>query len=281
MPALKSHQSSATTKLLLIGDSGSGKTGSLCALAARGYNLRIIDVDNGLDVLQKLLMNPESEYFKADAKAVERVQFVTITDPVKIVAGRPVPIKATQWQRAVSLCAKWEEREGDKVVCDLGPITSWTSQDVLVIDSLSLLSIAALNFILALNGRLGQHPHQSDWGQGQTLVEGFMQMLYDESVKCNVIIMAHIKHIGEEGGPLRGYPNTLGQALPPKIGRYFNNILMVQSVGQGKATKRKIVTVPTGLVELKNSDPLSVKPEYDLTWGLADYFDAVRGESAK
>jgi hypothetical protein len=51
MPNLANHQSSNFTKLLLIGDSGSGKTGSLTSLVAAGYKLRIWDFDNGLDPL--------------------------------------------------------------------------------------------------------------------------------------------------------------------------------------------------------------------------------------
>jgi hypothetical protein len=51
MPNLKDHQSSQFTKLLLIGDSGSGKTGALTSLVGAGYKLRIWDFDNGLDPL--------------------------------------------------------------------------------------------------------------------------------------------------------------------------------------------------------------------------------------
>ena len=59
MPALSDHQSSQTTKMLFIGDSGSGKTGALASLAAAGYNLRILDVDNGVDILANLLRDPQ------------------------------------------------------------------------------------------------------------------------------------------------------------------------------------------------------------------------------
>jgi hypothetical protein len=159
----------------------------------------------------------------------------------------------------------------------LGPITTWGQKDILVIDSLTMLSTAALNMILSMNGRLGQRPHQSDWGDGQQLVEGLLQMLYDEGVQCNVIVCCHITFIGEDGGPIRGYPNTLGKALPPKVGRYFNTALMARTVGQGTMQKRKILTNTSGVIELKNTAPLRVQAEYDLSDGLAKYFEAVRG----
>jgi AAA domain len=266
---LSMHQSAETTKLLLLGDSGSGKTGALASLANAGFNLRIIDLDNGLDVLRNLLGDAKSPYAK---DAISRVEFVTITDPMKNVASRLQPTKATAWQRAVGLLGDWKDSGAE-----LGSITTWGPQDVLVIDSLTMLSNAALNFVLAMNGRLGQHPQLQDWGAGQTLIESLIQMLYDESIRCNVIVTCHIKFIGEEGLQ-RGYPNTLGQALPPKMGRYFNTILMARSMGQGSKVARKILTNPTGLVELKNTAPLRVAAEYDLATGLADYFAAVRGQ---
>ena len=44
MPKLSDHQSNDFTKLLLIGDAKSGKTGSLVSLVKAGYKLRILDM---------------------------------------------------------------------------------------------------------------------------------------------------------------------------------------------------------------------------------------------
>lgn len=298
MPPLTAHQSGKTTKLLFIGDSGAGKSGALASLASEGYNLRILDLDNGLDVLKNLLTDPRSQY---KTGAADRVEFVTVTDQMKNVNGKLVPSRATAWTRAINLLAKWEydyclddagnvqvlwdakaktdaQAAGRKIEhVNLGPITTWTSQDVLVIDSLTMLSNAALAFICSLNGRLGQRPHQSDWGDGQNMVEGLLQMLYDDGVQCNVVVNCHITFIGEDNGPQRGYPNCLGKALPPKVGRYFNSALMARSTGQGTNIKRKILTNTSGVVELKNTAPHKVLAEYPLETGLADYFRAVRG----
>lgn len=268
MAKLDQHKSSQTTKLLLIGDSGSGKTGALASLAKAGYNLRILDLDAGLDVLANLLKDPSSPYGK---DALARVEYETVTDSMKPSGGRLIPAKATVWQRAIGLLSNWKTE-----TADLGPILNWTQQEVLVIDSLTMLSKAAQNFHLSMNGRLGGRVEQSDWYAGQTMIEGLLEMLYDDAVKCNVIMICHIAYIGEENGPVRGYPMTLGKALPPKVGRYFNTILMAKTMGQGSGQKRKILTNTSGVVELKNTAPLRVKPEYPLETGLADYFRDVR-----
>jgi AAA domain-containing protein len=265
---LANHQSAQVTKMLLLGDSGSGKTGALASLADAGYNLRVIDVDNGLDVLANLLRDPKSGYSK---DSLTRVDFETVTDKMAVRGQRLVPAQATVWQRAIKLLENWETASSK-----LGPVIGWGDKDVLVIDSLTRLSDAALNQILFLNARLGQRPHQSDWYDGQLLVEGLLQMLYDENVKCNVIVISHITYIGEEGGPTKGYPSSLGSKLPPKVGRYFNSILLAKTTGAGANQKRKIFTNTGGLVELKTTAPTRVLAEYPIESGLADYFKAVR-----
>ena len=268
MTKLADHQSAQTTKLLLVGDSGAGKTGALASLADAGFNLRILDLDNGLDVLSNLLTGKNSPYKK---DAVSRVEFETVTDKMKVMGGKLVPAKATVWQRVIKLLDNW-----DTETAKLGGIVTWGQSDILVIDSLTFLSTAAMNFQLSLNARLGQKPHQSDWYDGQIAVEGLLQMLYDDGVKCNVIVISHIAYIGEENGPVHGYPSTLGKALPPKVGRYFNSTLMMKTTGQGANQKRKLLTNTSGVVELKNSAPLMVKPEYDIQFGLAEFFRDVR-----
>lgn len=266
MPALKNHHSSSTTKLLFVGDSGAGKTGALASLADAGYKIRILDLDNGVDVLRDLLTSG-----KYSSTAIENVDYVTVTETMKNVGGKLVPVKASVWQRVTSLLDKWVDGDTNH-----GSITAWDSNTVLVIDSMTMLSDAALFYILAMNGRLGQHPHQSDWGLAQSLIENLLRMLYDDGVKCNVIINCHIKPMGDDNGPDRYYPNTLGKALPPKVGRYFNTVLLAQTSGRGQNVKRQIFTVSQGTVECKNTAPSKVQLSYPLETGLADYFKAVR-----
>lgn len=268
MPSLSDHQSNKITKMLLLGDSGSGKTGALASLAKAGYNLYIADIDEGLDVLANLLRDSKTPY---GSDALGRVKYETLTDQMKQLAGRMVPGRATVWQRLVKLLENWPEK---------GPITSFTDKDVFVLDSLTFASQAAMNFILSMNARLGQKPHQSDWFEAQILVEGLLQALYDTSVKCNVVVISHITYIGEENGPVHGYPSSLGKSLPPKVGRYFNSALMCKTIGTGPGAKRKIFTNSVGVVELKNTAPLRVANDYPIESGLADYFAAVRSSDA-
>lgn len=286
MPALANHQSATVTKLLLMGDSGSGKTGALASLAAAGYNLRILDFDNGIDALFNYLSDPKSAYPK---EALARVHYRTLTEPMRNVMGRLIPAKATVWQETTKMLDHWKEpAAADGTVIDLGKISTWGSDDVLVIDSLTMLSNGAMNFHLQMNGALGgirtANEHRRDIGAAQDLMERLLQLLYDSSIKCNVVVISHITYVSETGAtpmegestPMKGFPSALGRALSPRIPRYFNSMLLVSTQGAGAATKHKIFTQSQGLIAAKTSAPLKVLPSYPIETGLADYFKAVR-----
>jgi hypothetical protein len=221
------------------------------------------------------------------------VRYVTLQEERRVVAGKLMITKAVAWQRLTALLQHWKDGEED-----LGSVETWTPQDVLVLDSFTAANDAAFNFVLAMNGRLGQRPWDTDYGAGQSLVRELLLLLTSSFVKCNVILNCHIKYIGGEqeapggdsqrkparvpnsimvGSMQRGYPNALGKALSPDMGRYFNNALLARSIGQGTSVRRKILTNTSGVIDLKNSAPLRVAAEYPLETGLADYFAAVRG----
>lgn len=281
MPSIKDHHSAFVTKLLLIGDSGTGKTGALASLARAGYNLWIADFDNGTDILAHLLTD--------DDAASGRVNYIPFQDEFFELpgTGNLVPISATAWPAFVGSLSKWEGR---------GSVEKWGGKDILIIDSLNFAGKAALRHIQQLNSRLRNPPRWQDYYEAQRLVENLCAKLYSASIKCNVICLSHIREIGKQqdvtddkgrvqtielADTVKGYPETgTGRALSPTIGRYFNAVLMADIQGTGMATKRIIRTVPWGNVGLKNSAPKQVKDQYPIETGLADYFAAVRGPAA-
>ena len=278
MPALTSHQSAEFTKMLVIGDSGGGKTGALASLAKAGYKLRILDCDNALDVLANLLRD--------DAKALANVHYITITEDIKAVGGAARITQARAWTRAMNCLSTWED--------NLGSPSEWGPDTILVIDSLTFLCRYAMNHVLALNNRLNTQPWMSDWGQAQALITSLLGMLYSAGFKSNVIVNCHITYIGREVESLddkgqvvsreediKGYPMSLGRALSPQIGSYFNHALLARSQGQGPAAKRYLYTNTQGVVELKTAAPGKVKAQYPIETGLAEYFETIRGSKPK
>lgn len=268
MVDLAEHHALNVVKLLLLGDSGSGKTGALASLADAGYNLRIIDLDNGIDVLKNMLLDPKTPY-KKDAH--KRVKVKTLTEAVTSLSATPgVPKQATVWNKLINTLNHWKDG-----VEDLGPVETWTSKDILVIDSLTFAGYAAMNFSAVMNSGNRNQDGRMVYFHAQNYIEHLIQKLYGDDINCHVIITGHIQFMGDDMTIMHGYPATVGRALSPKIGRYFNSILMVKSDGQS----RKIYTTPISRVELKNSAPLSVKPSYDIKFGLAEFFSDVLTET--
>ena len=277
MPSLEDHHSYNTTKALILGHSGTGKTGSLASLARAGYNLRIADFDNGTDLLKSLLSD--------DLPALRRVHYIPFQDEFHATANgiSLIPKTASAWPSFIKALSNWES---------LGSVESWTDKDVLVIDSLNLAGRAAVRCIQQMNGKLAVPPGWDDYYAAQRLVENLCAKLYSISIRCNVICNTHIREVGkreehiddkgrvksiEIADTIKGFPETgTGRALSPTIGKYFNTVLLTDTQGTGLGTKYVLRTVPWGNIGVKNSAPKKVNAQYPIETGLADYFKAVR-----
>lgn len=268
MPNLSNHSATKIGKVLLVGNSGSGKTGALASLAKAGYNLRIADFDAGADILVNLL-SPFPE-------AMARVHVQTFTDKLKPTGAMILPDGVpTALNRALNQLNRWKDADAD-----FGPVTTWGSQDVLAIDSLTFAGLAAMRLVLAMNGRSGQHPWQSDWGQAMEMLENLLALLYSDAIKCNVVVTSHLTFQEEEsslGKASMAFPSALGKKLPPKVGRYFNTVIMAETKGSGSSAKKILRTQSVGVIELKTSAPGRVPPELPLETGLATLFEILKG----
>jgi AAA domain len=275
-PAKPESVNFTPVKILLLGDPGSGKTGSLASLVKAGYNLRVMDFDNGTEILRNLLTKEEYATISIiplqdRRKAVK----VPVYGEGKNVIGYKVsaiPVRTDAWQKAVDLiCTDWKDPATQK---SFGSVYTWTSQDVLVFDSLTHAWRTALNFILAINNRLGYNPTQPEWGTCQGMILDVLSTFFDASIKCNVVCCAHIAYDTDQNEILHGLPAGPGRALNREIGTYFNHTIRAATIGN----RHSIVTQSDGVVELKSAAPGKIKSTYPIESGLADYFAAVRSE---
>jgi AAA domain len=265
---------SGPIKMLLCGDTGAGKTGALASLVAAGYNLHILDLDKGVDILHDYFTNPDSPYLKPNPPFWHgkpgTLDYVSLTEAMLVQQKNLVP-RGDLWNRIIEQLSSWKDGESD-----LGHFSTWGPQDVLVIDGLSRLAASAFNFVLKINGRLTQQPQQSDYWNGQQMVLRFLGMLYADEVKCNIILICHIKYSENDDKLMQGFPQTIGKSIGKEIGQFFNHALQAKS--DLRTGKRRILTDTKGLIDLKSASPLRVKPEYDLSTGLAEYFADVKGQ---
>lgn len=269
MPTLDNHQSNEFTKLLIEGDSKSGKTGALTSLVAAGYKLRILDFDNGLDVLKQFVLRecPEN---------IGNVEFRTLQDKRKagsegtIIDGPP---KA--FSNAIKMLDRWKYKDDDGTEIDLGVPAVWGPDCILILDSLTFMSDAAWDFRepLVEVGKGGKYDVRALYQDTQNAVEGVLALLQSKNFRTNVIVISHVKYIDNPDGTKKGYPVTVGSALSPAVPRYFNtNVRFITSA----SGKREIETVSSAMFDLANPKPFNMEKKYPVETGLADIFAVLR-----
>lgn len=264
MPSLADHQSNSFVKLLLTGDSGSGKSGGKASLVKACYRLFILDMDNGLDPLKTFVMRECPD-------KIGNVEFRTLRDKRKTGAGGVViDGKPTAWINMMKMLDNWKYDDVDYGrTADLGP------DAIVIIDSLSFAADAAFDWAQSMNPT-GKDPRQWFYA-AQQQVESMLALLSSDSFRANVIVDSHVRYSTGDDGRNKGYPNAIGSALGPTIPRYFNHWAQCEN----KAGKRLIRTAATNMFDLKNTKPFEMKNEYDLSTGLADFFAVLREPPAK
>jgi len=269
MPSLANHKGSTLVKLLAMGDSKSGKTGSLVSLIRAGYKLRILDLDNLLDPL-KAFVERECPAMLSNVEYRTLRDYRSATPAGPVIRGQP---KA--YLDAIKMLDKWKYTDDDGKEVDLGSPADWGPDCVLVIDSLSRLCDAAYDFRfpLAVKGKGGEIDTRSVYGDAQDAIENNIANLTSDEFRTNVIVIAHIVYQTTTEG-IKAYPQGVGQKLSPKIPQYFPSVMWYTN----KGGKRTIKTNSTPLIDLANPKPFDVSPEYEIGTGLAQIFEILRGK---
>lgn len=258
MPSAADYVSSKFVKLVLIGNSGAGKTGALLSLAQAGYRLRILDLDNGLAAL----INHAKA---ADPKLLSQIDYMSFRDQVKMTPAGPKVMNARALTKSLAALDKWED--------DSDPST-WGENTVLVIDSLTMLSKYALQWSEFSNPAFKDR--RLWYGPAQTVIEDTIANLTSDSFATNVIVISHIDMREQKDGTIKGFAMTVGEALGPKIPIYFNNLVLSEPTGTGANVKRTLKTLPTSVLDLKNAAPMKVAATYPIETGLAEIFKALK-----
>lgn len=270
MPKLSQHQSNQFTKMLLEGDSGSGKTGSLTSLVAADYRLRVLDMDNGLESLKQFVLRECPE-------KVDNIDFRTLRDVRKATAEGPQVLSPKAFIEAIKMLDHWKYKEANGDEVDLGKPSEWGPDYILVVDSLTFLSDAAWDFRLNIASSTAKDKYdmRAVYKDAQDAIESTLAMLTGESFRTNVIVISHIKYVDNPDGTKKGYPTSIGSALSPLIPRYFNSVALCET---GNGGKRSIRTVATAMIDLKNPKPFAMADKYPIDTGLADFFAVLRNQ---
>jgi hypothetical protein len=255
MPTADQHQSTRFVKLIYIGDSGTGKTGSMVSLLADGYKFKILDLDSGLG------------FFIAQAKKLglgdrlRDVEYESYRDTYKATpAGMMVSGTPKAATDSLKKLTEWSAIEDEKTI--------------FVLDSGSAYGRACFEWAKFMNPT-SKDPRQW-YGTAQKMFEDTIANITSPEFKMNVIFISHVKY-DEMEGLNKGYVNSIGKALGPTIPRYFDHMVLAESFGSGTNVKRKIKTTPTGIIDLNLGVPY-FSAELPLETGLSEIFKKIKGE---
>ena len=258
MPQLTKPSATTIVKLLLIGDSSTGKTGALASLVKEGYFLHVLDFDNKIagGILPIIIQRDCPD-------KIGNVDYEVLRDKLKSSALGPIPDgMATAFTKGLALLDKWSD--GSKP-------SEWGEKHILVIDSLTFLSDAAFAWAKSMNPS-AKDPRQWFY-TAQQAVEGTIAMLTAASFNTNVIVISHVNWQSRPDGTMKGYPATVGSALGPTIPAYFENMAHTHIING----KRVIQTTPTALIDLKNPAAFKMLPVLSVETGLTDFFKTLKG----
>lgn len=245
MPTLDQVAQSRYTKLLYIGDSSTGKTGSLVSLLQAGYTIKLLDMDDGTTPLIK--------YGRAAGVDLSQVEVETFRDKVTIGPAGPRVSAPKAFVDALKQLTKWGEIEDPNCF--------------LILDTLTSFSRAAFAWARGLNPT-AKDPRQW-YGAAQAAIEDTLAMLTSPEFKMNLIVMSHVNYKELVEGVSKGYVQAVGTAMGPTIPKYFDSLILAEASGSGANVKRRIKTMPTGIVDLKLPVP-NAQGSYELTTGLAE-----------
>lgn len=256
MPTLDSAPPSFV-KAFLIGDSGAGKTGSLTSLVTAGYSLYIVDLDDGL--------MPLAQQLRAAKADMSKVHYVTLADEYRNAEVR----RASAYQRACKMLTAFGDKDEETIdPSALGP------DAVFIIDSFTLLGRSALAHA-KMADPANKDPRRWFFA-AQQACENYLACLFSKEFAVNVLVLTHITDVELNDGTKRGFPSAIGTALSRHVGKYANNIFVVETKGVGANTRRIIRTVANGQTDAKTA-AVGLDKELPIESGLATIFEKLRG----
>ena len=251
-------------KIILIGDSGTGKTYSIRTLLDAGITPFIIFTEPGMETLGDVLDKCHWKYISPHQMGWEGLKSVaknvSILDYEGIAkmrdANKP---KYTELMDLIEQCNNFVDQNGES----FGDVMSWGTNRALVIDSLSGLSDMASQLTVGGKPVKGLQ----DWQVAQNMLKFLVNKL-TTGCKCTFILMSHIARERDEiTGGTTLMVKTLGKALAPDLPIYFSDI--IQTIRKGDkfswSTAGSNIAVKARNVKISLELPASFKPLFE-TW---------------
>lgn len=222
--------------ILLLGPTGTGKTYSIRSLAEHKKTLIIATepgIENNVGAPSKggdLHGKCHWHYIPPARASWDRM----IDNATKIntfsndVLQKMQGINKSDYQQFMDFLSSCASFRCDQCGEEFGAIDDLDDSFAVVVDSLSGLSIMAMNLVV------GAKPikTQPDWGVAMDTLEQLIIKLCTD-LRCTFVLTAHIEREHDEvTGGTQLTVSTLGRKLAPKIPRFFDEVIL--AVREGK-----------------------------------------------
>lgn len=224
-------------RTMLLGTTGVGKTYSLGTLADLGLNIRILFTEPGMETIAQYFKDrgkpvPDNVQWKYIAPAAPSwdamIQSATKINQLSFKALAELSdINKKEYDEFIRILSALANFVSDRDGRSYGAADSWGTDTVLVVDSLSGLSMAAMNLVT------GSKPVKSmaDWGVAISNLE-FLLTKLTTALQCHFVLTSHLERETDEvTGGTTLMASTLGKKLAPKIPRFFSDVIHCKREG--------------------------------------------------
>jgi hypothetical protein len=229
---------------MMMGPSGTGKTYAISTLAATGLEVFYLAIEPGLETLIGAFIDPKPEgqglddvpdnvhwhFLKPQSQSLKQLQ-----DTAKNVGMFDQSALAKmkdndrgKYNQTVALYEVLNNFVDQRTGESFGPVDSWGTDRVLVVDSLSSLGNIMWDMVV------GTKPlrDKPDYQLVQTNLWNLIRKL-TEGCLTNFVLIAHVERMVDDVlGGVKLMPITPGQAMKSTLPQPFSDVILTKRVGK-------------------------------------------------